>query len=430
MRSVPGARAGRGRLDRGSVGLVLNWRLFGRGPKVDIVTPMSVRLATFGLARAPSDLVLSCAEPVAPFDGDTLFFDVFHTGDDEIVCLGPSLEGVGPGELDLRFTAIGGDGPIAVRYEPPRLIEQPVGRFVLRAPGLRRLRIAAGGEQVEVPPRPPSAAMLAGHRVIMTLSRNNPLPWIEDWASFHVARQGATAVLLYDNGSTEYGLEDIARTLSRVAGLRRAIVVHWPFPYGVGGTSETPSRDNFCQTGMLDHARRHFCPQASSVLNLDVDELLPRRGKGIFEQIESGRFAAIHFQGLWVECDGIGERSQALAVRHRDCVHAWRSQLETIAAGRRDGLCRPKWAAVPARCGPDTDWGVHQVYAATEEAKATQASWRSTDASLHYRHFRQINAGWKTDRWKSSQPFDAVCAPDRRLSREMARWTSRGPKTR
>jgi hypothetical protein len=258
----------------------------------------------------------------------------------------------------------------------------------------------------------------------MTLSKDNPLHWIEEWAAFHVARQGATAVLLYDNGSTSYRTEDLARRLSRIPGLRRAVVVSWPFPYGVGGTSVHPTLDNFCQTGMLDHARRRFCPASASVLNLDVDELLLRKGKTVFASLEASAFAAIHFRGLWVERDGIRDHQQALALRHRDCDHVWRAQLQAVESGARDGLCRTKWAAVPSRCGPGTDWGVHEVYAATTEARETQPAWRITDETVQYRHFRQINAGWKTDRWRSSEPFEAVCVPDKGLIRNMRRWIS------
>lgn len=402
------------------------WRLFRSSPDVAIDVPASVRLADLGLARHPPPHVLEMErEGIGAFDRETLFFDVFHTGiGDEIVCLGPEREGIEP-HAALAFDGMDFTAPIAVRYEAPRMRQQPVGRTVLTAPGLRRLkrlRIAAGDRSVVVSPRQPGADPLAGQRVVMTLSKDNPLPWIEDWAAFHVARQGATAVLLYDNRSTRYGVAELGRTLSRVPGLRRAIVVDWPFPYGAGGTPTQPAL-NFCQTGMLDHARRHYCRKAASVLNLDVDELLPRKGPSIFERIERGELAAIHFRGIWVEKDGIRAHAEALALRHRDCDQAWRSQLEAIAAGRRDGLCRTKWVAVPARCGPGTEWGVHEVYAATDDARATLKSWRTTDELLHYRHFRQINAGWKSDRWRSSSPFEAV--PDRDLIRNFARWTGR-----
>lgn len=409
--------------------MLLAWSFFRRRAAVGLELPTPVRLPDLGFAREPSERVQQTLEPVGEFDGDTLFFDVFRTGRrDEIACIGPSLEGVAPAGFTPSFAGEGLAEPIAVRYEPPRMHQQPVGRFLLSAPGLdgvRRLRIGAGDRHVSVVPGAPRTDLLAGHRVLTTLSRDNPLHWIEEWAAFHVARHGATAVLIYDNGSDRYGPEALATALARVPGLRRAVVVPWLFPYGVGGRPDFPALDNFCQTGMLDHARRRFCPAAASVLNLDVDELLLRKGAPIFERIESGPLAAIHFRGLWVERDGVRDHAQALALRHRDCGHVWRDQLAAVAAGARSRLCRTKWVAVPSRCGPGTEWGVHEVYAASEEARSTQSRWRMTDETLHYRHFRQMNVGWKSDRWRSSEPFDAACVRDRELARDMARWLDR-----
>lgn len=401
-------------------------RRFGQlvrsGPVVRISSATPVSLAELGLERQPPAHVLGPGGPPADFDRDTLFFDVFRVGDSEIVCLGPQLDGITPEDFRVNFAGVGYDGAIDVRYEPPRMHQQPVGRFILTAPGIERverLRVEIGNRHVIVAPQPAVSDWLAGERVLMTLSKDNNLQWIEDWASFHVARQGASAVLLYDNGSTTYTVEDVARALSRVPGLQRVVVVSWPFPYGVGGSPPHPPL-NFCQTGMLDHARRCFCAKAASVLNLDIDELLPRTGQTIFERIESDGLAALHFRGVWVEKDGIGSHTEALALRHADCEHVWRSQFEAIAAGSRDALCRTKWVAVPSRCGPGTEWGVHQVYAATEDARRNQRAWRATDEGMHYRHFRQINSGWKSDRWRSSIPFDAI--PDRELIENMALW--------
>ena len=49
----------------------------------------------------------------------------------------------------------------------------------------------------------------AGRNCLMTLSRDNALDWIRDWAAFHVREHGADAVLFFDNGSTDYRPEEI-----------------------------------------------------------------------------------------------------------------------------------------------------------------------------------------------------------------------------
>ncbi|MGE0733726.1 MAG: hypothetical protein AB7G15_15460 [Alphaproteobacteria bacterium] len=352
------------------------------------------------------------------FDHDTLFFDVFHGRKDEIICIGPPLLDLEPAGFSLSFEAPGVSGPIKVRFETPRIPEQLASRVILTARGLgmaQTIDLVVAGRRATISIRGSTSALLAGRRVLVTLSRDNPLQWLDDWLRFHVLAHGTDAVLLYDNGSRAYTLPEIAEALSRAPGIRQVIVASWPFPYGVGGPPSRPARDNFCQTGMLDHARRCLCRSAASVLNLDVDELLVSGRGSIYSRIEAGSLAAIHFRGLWVERPGIDTAAAAMKLRHRDCHYIWRAQLDAISANAIDQLGRTKWVAVPVRCGVDVEWGIHEVYPATDAARLRAGVWRETDETIHYRHFRQINTGWKSDRWRSSPDFDAICVPDRKL---------------
>ena len=61
-----------------------------------------------------------------------------------------------------------------------------------------------------MPIQPNRSAALRGDRVIFTINKDNDLAWIADWARFYVAEHGATAAVVYDNGSTDY----IGRPLS------------------------------------------------------------------------------------------------------------------------------------------------------------------------------------------------------------------------
>jgi GT2 family glycosyltransferase len=342
-----------------------------------------------------------------------MFFDVFRS-DDHVLCLGPPMDGWMPRRNVLRMSD--GRSPIPLRYqiEPPRIPEQHTSR--LRVPHLAAdcdtLQLEAGEAKIEIAIQTSQTRLLSGRRVLVTLSKDYPLQWIVDWATFHVRLQGADAVLLYDNGSLSYSLDDLAAALSGVAGLREVVVVDWPFRYGIDGKPGERVLDNYCQTGALDHARRCFCTQARSVLSLDIDELLPPGDQSIFEQVEASSHAVILFHGIWAEASGIESLNDVRGVRHRDCGYAWRSQIKMLAVGKAAGLCRTKWVAVPARCSPDAEWGVHDVYPAAAPAQSTRRRWRMLDRTIAYRHCRQINTGWKTDRWRSSADFDEVCFRD------------------
>jgi hypothetical protein len=388
--------------------------------RITIYRPASVRLSQFAMKRPMPDCVMALAQARERFDDETMFFDVFRSDSGEsILCLGPPLDGCHPAGLALRLSGPHNLSPLTQRLDAPRIKLQHTSRLTVSGPGLDdTLLLAAGETSASIAVNQSHAALLAGRRVVTTLSRDNPLPWIRDWAVFYVRLHGADAVLLYDNGSKDYTLEEIAAALSGIAGLRDVVIVSWPFPYGLGVGLEprAPSVDNFCQTGSLDHARRCFCPQARSVLNVDIDELLPPRKRTIFEKVEESPHAVLLFHGVWAEAPGIDSAEALRRVRHRDCRSVWQSQIDMLALRKTETLCRTKWVAVPSRCHPDVEWGVHDIYPATDNAHETQRSWRKRDRSMAYRHCRQINVGWKTDRWRSSVDFNSVCSPDQEMA--------------
>ncbi len=395
----------------------------GRAARITIYRPASVGLSSFGLRRTrPHGLKDRADEAADRFDFETMFFDVFRSGDG-VLCLGPPLEGCFPGRIVPRISDA--RSPIVPEQyiAAPRIPEQHTSRLSVSnlASNGGMVQLEAAGVTLDVAVNPSQAEVLSGRRVLVTLSKDYPLHWIVDWAAFHVRTQGADAVLLYDNGSLSYSLDDLAASLSGVGGLREVVIVAWPFPYGVGGLPGENDLDNFCQTGALDHARRCLCTEALSVLNLDIDELLPQGEQSIFEQVETSSHAVILFHGIWAEAPGVESLDDVKGVRHGDCVFAWRSQIKMLARGKPDGLCRTKWVAVPARCGPDVEWGVHEIYPAAASAHRTQRQWSMLDLSIAYRHCRQINNGWKSDRWRSSANFDEVCSLDLGMTAALSR---------
>ena len=395
----------------------------GRAARITIYRPATVGLSSFGLKRPlPNGLRDRADEAADRFDFETMFFDVFRSGEG-VLCLGPPLEGCFPGRTAPRLSDK--RSPIAPKQHiaAPRIPEQHTSRLIVSNldPDCATFQLEAVGVTLDVAVNASQAGLLSGRRVLVTLSKDTPLRWIVDWATFHVRMHGADAVLLYDNGSLSYSLDELAASLSGVAGLREVVVVAWPFPYGVGGVPGENDPDNFCQTGALDHARRCFCTEAQSVLNLDIDELFPPGDQSIFEQVETSSHAVILFHGIWAEAPGVESLDDVSSVRHADCSFAWRSQIKMREQGKTEGLCRTKWVAVPARCGPDVEWGVHEIYPAAASARRSQRRWSMLDLTIAYRHCRQINTGWKTDRWRSSANFDEVCSLDLGMTTALAR---------
>jgi hypothetical protein len=385
----------------------------------------SVRLSSFGLRRQPPR-ALDDRPPSYErlFDFDTLFYDVFRGRDPhEVICLGPPLLNCEAALSTAIFRASGADGAVRCEYRPPRSAFQPSCQFRLSGPGIDaadRIVMEIAGSEVEIPIRPSGISRFAGRRVITTLSKDNPLDWIGDWAAFNAKVHGADAVLLYDNGSVTYDLAALSELLKSVPGVAQSLVVPWRFPYGPGVGRRNIQDSFYCQPGALDHARWRYCATARAVLNTDIDELVVlASGASLFERAEASSKAAIVFAGHWVE---MPKRSGDPPdfVRHTDCLYGerWRNALRRICPFR--WLLRTKWIVLPERCPEDADWGVHDLYAPQGENRQTEASWKNRPRDVFYRHFRQINTGWKTARWRARAYSPIRHLYDRELARAFA----------
>jgi hypothetical protein len=253
-----------------------------------------------------------------------------------------------------------------------------------------------------LPVQPNLCERFAGRRVLFTLSKDNPLRWIADWASFHAAGHGCDAVLFYDNGSTLYGHDALRATLAAVPGIKTVTVLDWPYSYGVEGAS------NYCQFCMLEHARRRFLSRARSVVNADIDELpVTRDGRSIFEVVEASATGYIQSKVRFV---GNATGAAPEQRRHRDFVHRDREEEYSL----------PKWAAVPARCPDDVVWRVHRIEGMRSDEAAAD--------NVQFRHFKAINTNWLRPRWQAGVAIGADALPDDELAAWMARvgWIHQG----
>jgi hypothetical protein len=357
----------------------------------------TVNLSSFGLRRdPPRPLDDRQRDYLELFDFDTLFYDVFR-GDDpeEVICLGPPLLNCESLLETLTFRLPGETAAIAWDYFPPISPFQPTLRLRLKSTALAgadhrtagHLTIEFAGHCVETRIQPNGQARFAGRRIVLTLSRDNPLRWIEDWATFNAKVHGADAIVLYDNGSTAYEIAELRGMLAGVPGIADVLVVPWRFPYGPGVGRANVQDSFYCQPGALEHARRRYCPSAKGVLNNDIDELtVVDSGVSIFELMEKSGKAALVFPGLWAERSS--KDSAALeSLRHSDCLYSemWRPTLDRLAPGR--WLMRTKWIVAPDRCPEDAGWGVHDLYPLGPQAARDESIWKGRPRGILYRHF-------------------------------------------
>lgn len=214
-----------------------------------------------------------------------------------------------------------------------------------------------------------------GQNVLMTKSKDNALEWLTDWARHHRLDQGATAALVFDNGSTAYDLKDAQTALGPAAGLATAKVIASDFPFGSWRATKLIHRSMFYQAGMLNLARHRFLHNARAVLPIDVDEMVT--GASAFDAAHTARLGYVTIPSVW-RYSKLPEGQMPL---HSD--HIWRREP--------DAWCKEKYCLAPARAFTNTVWDIHGI------RKYAFNRWTQMHGAkmLHCEH---ISTGWKRKR--------------------------------
>lgn len=220
----------------------------------------------------------------------------------------------------------------------------------------------------------------AGLNCIVAISRNNRLEWIRDWLHYHVSEHGLEGVVLFDNNSSEYGLDALADAIGSVAGIKASRVVSAPFSYGPKGVKRKVSRSKYLQTSLLNIARIRYFSRAAAVLSIDIDELVhsSRPGLTVFDEARSSRFGYTAFRGKWV-FDTAGEDELPLHRNH------WMVSAD-------DSKCPYKYCVVPQSPVGRLAREVHGV------AASKILNYLFESSNMSYWHFWNINTNWKGHR--------------------------------
>jgi hypothetical protein len=310
------------------------------------------------------------------FDRKTLFYDAFWVGS-QLMLVGPPLRNL---RSATEAASVFVDDKSA--GAPAQFIDlDRASRSILECDGTGQsitfkfpdltIRTGIGADCAE---------LFEDRRAIVTMSKNNNLKWIEDWLTYHVRIHNADAILLYDNNSDAYDLDALRDTLSRVQGIKVAVIVVWNYLRGPPGGPSTIWDSDYCQYGGLEHARWRFLRRARSVLNCDIDELvLSTDDRTVFEHAESHEAGVVGFHGRWIE----NIKLDAEVTGHQEQRHAMFAYY--VADAPR---CPTKWCAVPTAIADHRQWLVHEI----------SGSPFADDKALLYRHFKGISTHWKYSR--------------------------------
>lgn len=315
------------------------------------------------------------------YDAETVFYDVFWDENyRKVVIVAAPLLGL-PADLPFTLRAVPSATPCEYSCEP-----RPHNTLITLTPppGTHALEAAWGDHRIVLPIQPCGDTLFAGRNVIYTLQRDNDLVWIRDWAHFYAREHGADAAIVYDNGSTRYSRAEVANTLASVAGIEDVAVVDWPFPYGAFDCREELSFNIFdaayCQVAGFEHVRRRFAPKTRALANVDLDELIVRRGtRTMFDAAAQAPSGFVRIFGYWNENARSAQDAARPQRRHRDFPYVSKPEPR---------VCESKWVVVPERLSHFAMLHIHDVY----NARTTE----SADFCLY--HFRGINTMWDSER--------------------------------
>jgi len=301
-----------------------------------------------------------------------LYYDAFLRGR-TLTAIGPPLGGDVADRESWRFTA----GGKRLRARIIRRDRTEITEFgqALGAPTLGLAAPRSTPQKVRV--GTDLSAVFAGTRALLTLQLDNDLQWIHDWVRWHVSAQGTDAVVVYDNGSTSYTLNDLLDAIC-VPGVRVAAVVNWSFPYGPQGDVDLdlPWDSDFAQYGAIEHARWRLLRKAHGVLSVDIDELVYATGElTAYECAQAAAQGFVRFSGEWTYTDPASPPTRPV---HADC--RWVHDGDSATAD--------KWCAAPRRLPRGSQLGVHLAHGLE----------MPPHAPLRYWHMRAVSTHWKIDR--------------------------------
>jgi hypothetical protein len=321
----------------------------------------------------------SLAIDASQMDFKTLAHDVFSSAGRTILS-GPRLFDL-KGFLKGKFLIDGMDVSRRLRTSEHSRHQ----RMVIPIAGYE-LSVSALGENWTLPINPDGNAIFAGKRVIFTLSKNNSLEWIRDWVMYYATNHGINGVLIYDNNSDAYTVDELAKALSDIEEVE-IVIVPWPFKFGHGrrATGQQITRFAFCQRGAWENAHFRFLSRAAWVIDPDIDELLVFKGGSIAREL------ALHPKSI-----GLSFNTRRISPVTWNADTQSTSFVDYFHSSAAYASGNPKWVIVPERVATRNKWlRVFLPEAVWETHRMAGLKKIHNSTTQYFAHFSAINTGWK-----------------------------------
>lgn len=337
------------------------------------------------------------------FEDRALVYDCFwHADGERVLLVGPPPMNLAPLYRHARYEALPSRTLLTARHHAS--LSTMITELGGAPAGTTAIRFELEGQSFELPVGENYSSALARRRVLFTMSKDNELGWIAEWARWHARLHGTDAIVLFDNGSTRYGVAEIEETLLAVPGLAVVAVPHWTGRFGMTdhALAINPYWSHFLQISSMSVVLRRLGSSAFGLLNCDIDELAATHsGRSIYDHLADARYGLVVFRGQWIEAVGSGTAHAGYTQRFRDPKRA------------RSGP--KKWVLDPKR-----DWvGELRVHPYWHWVRGRPIFGKTMPEDAFYRHFKAINTNWKEDRTRTADPV--ALEPDTALVADFAR---------
>lgn len=326
------------------------------------------------------------------FDSDTIFYDAYRS-DNNVILTGPPLRNLRGDVEDSLSKAVPPECTIEIME-----LDRVCHICITNADSIgNSLNLQLGNNVYNVDISESFTNEYEDKIVLFTKSKNNDLNWIRDWAQYYVRIHGVNAVLLYDNGSTDYSVLEISEAL-QIEGLDVATVVEWPFKFGPqggkwNGPEERPWDSDYCQYGIFEHARQKYLKESYALISHDIDELMViEDNASLIDHLRKSDSDYISYTGVWIEVP-LRRVSSSPSFSDYGFINSHGSPTSA------------KWSALSQNIRDAEQWKTHGVAGKSAEKLPM----------IRHRHFRGITTNWKWDRTRNADRLSTDFALDRKM---------------
>ena len=325
------------------------------------------------------------------YDWDNLWYDAIQINETTIILIGPPLYETSQFLKERCYFSNWTNRPLKFEiYEMDRVCIT----VITVDKWISSITLVDGSHRHNILVERPSTEF-QGKKTIVTISKNHPIPWLQQWIDYHKVVHNLDGLLIYNNQSTIYDSKELQETIQRPDMHIRVVDYNVPFGCMGGGDWEwegkkgtsLPWDSDFSQYVMLEHAKWKFLYCSKLVINADTDELLILRKNSLDEIAnfcQTAETSVWLYKGIWIEpIDSIsGIEAYDIPFENRRFSNYW----HTADSNQRGiGI---KWMLNPQK-NINYQWHLHK----------TTGPHAMTD-DISFGHYLGMNTSWSWQRDK------------------------------